>query len=256
MQWRMSDDNHTFHIYVDESSKSADHFAVGAVFCRRDAAREIAGMVTDCCVRHNQRSDKEIHWTELKNHLLPLYTEVSTSLIGFTQKKRKMRYRALLVEKKTLQRRPDKNREEVIATFIFTLVFRFAADFGPNINYHVFIDAPQGDEGQNVPLRHMLNNRCKSKLGFDDKPFLGVSYVRSEKSRLIQAADLLTGAIAYEMNGQHQEQTASKHKRALWEALLRASGLKTFARQTPYWPKTFQILPFDARKSDFLQREK
>jgi hypothetical protein len=47
----------SFHIYVDESSKSSAYFGVGAIFCRRDAAEEIAEYVSGAVVAHRHRAD-------------------------------------------------------------------------------------------------------------------------------------------------------------------------------------------------------
>lgn len=246
----------TFHIYVDETSKSARYFGVGAIFCRRDAAQEISSVVADTVVSYQQRADKEIHWTDLKKHLLPLYTEVGTTLVSYTQQKtRKMRYRALMVESRRIDRTldPKANREDILAKFIFTLAYGFAADFGPNLFYHVFIDSPDGTEGPSVAMQCALNNKCKSQLGYTDRPFKTVKFVRSEKSRLIQATDLITGAVAYETNAQHLASDGAAHRRSLWANMLAASKLKTFAEPTKYWPKLFQIRHFDFEKSAFTR---
>lgn len=127
--------------------------------------------------------------------------------MSYTHKRRgsaAMRFRALIVESSKIDRSIDKsaNREDIIAKFVFTLVYGFAAKFGRNIDYHVFIDSPDGSEGLNVPTQCSLNNKCKSQLGYENQPFRSVRYVRSEKSRLIQATDLLAGVVAYECNGQ------------------------------------------------------
>lgn len=127
----MATDASSFHIYVDETSKSSDYFGVGAIFCRRDAAEEIAGYMSRAVLAHKQRADKEFHWTELKGHLLPLYTEVGCKLICFAQKpKPKMRYRALMVESRRIDRTIDEdaNREDILAKFIFTLVYFFVKE--------------------------------------------------------------------------------------------------------------------------------
>ncbi|MBY0560262.1 hypothetical protein [Hyphomicrobium sp.] len=88
-------DNREFHIYIDETSKSSTFMGAGALFSRKDSAREISDMMSAAVVSHGQRADKEIHWTELKNHLLPLYQEVGVKLIRYTQvKPYKMRYHA------------------------------------------------------------------------------------------------------------------------------------------------------------------
>ena len=250
----MDDDANTFHIYVDETSKSSAYFGVGAIFCRRDAAEEIAAFISGAVKSHKQRPDKEIYWSELKGHLLPLYSEVGCALISFAQKpKPKMRYRALMVESRRVDRTVDTkaNREDILAKFIFTLVYGFAREFGANIGYHVFIDSPGGEEARSVAIECMLNNRCKSQLGFDNKPFKTVKFVRSERSRVIQATDLVTGAIAYETNGLHRVAGAAKYRYHLWADMLAASKLQSFAAPTKFWPKLFQIQHFDFDKSKF-----
>jgi hypothetical protein len=87
-----------FHIYVDETSKAETYFGVGAVFCRRDAAEELKGFIDDAVVRDGQKPEKEIHWNEVRGHLLPLYSEVGTQLIGWTKPpKPKISYHALMM---------------------------------------------------------------------------------------------------------------------------------------------------------------
>lgn len=208
--------------------------------------------MSEAALAYQQRADKEFHWTELKAHLLPLYTEVGCKLIGFARKpKPKMRYRALMVESRHIDRKIDKdaNREDMLAKFIFTLVYFFVKEFGENLDYCVFIDSPDGEECSSVALQCMLNNRCSSELGFENRPFKQVTYVRSENSRLIQAVDLLTGAVAYETNGLHRATNASKHRQRLWANMLAASTLSSFATPTKFWPKEFQIQHFDFGKS-------
>jgi len=129
----MSDDE-SFHIYVDETSKGASFMGVGALFTRKDSGRQIAKILQEAVPAHGQRSDKEIHWTELTNYLLPLYTAVGVELVNCTQvKPYRMRYHIMMIERSKLDRSISfgLNREEVLARFIFTLIFQFASNFGP-----------------------------------------------------------------------------------------------------------------------------
>lgn len=50
-----------FHIYVDETSKNATYFGVGAIFCSRDSAQQIASFMTETVVKHGHDPEKEIH---------------------------------------------------------------------------------------------------------------------------------------------------------------------------------------------------
>jgi hypothetical protein len=236
-----------FHIYLDDSSKAETYFGVGAVFTRRDAAQEIKAFIDQAVANHRQRHDKEIHWSELKGHLLPLYTEVGTRLLRFTQGRPKMRYRALIMESRLLDRdlHPSANFEETIAKFTFTLLREFAKEHGPFVDYHVFIDSPNGLETDADKIRYSLNNECTYQLGFKRQPFKTAKFVLSHKVRGIQAADLITGAIAYETNRNHLRENPSKHKQKLWTEMLATSNLRTFAKPTKIFPKQFQIWHFD-----------
>ena len=63
----------SFDIYVDETSRNSSIMGVGAIFTRKDSARSIARMIQDCVDAAGSRPDRELHWTELKNHHWPLY---------------------------------------------------------------------------------------------------------------------------------------------------------------------------------------
>lgn len=244
-----------FHVYVDESSQTGHQFMViGAVFCSKDAAPQIAATMEECLSRHGQRASKEFHWNELTSHTLQMYKDVLSALICFTIMRRKMRYRALVIEMAKVDRTLDgsRSRETVLAKFIFTLVFGFARSFGPNIKYHVWIDK-RADSLEDLEMDqrtlHSLNNEAKSKFGWEQGPFASVKFVDSKKSRLIQAADMITGAVAYETNQKHKASNASKHRTALLQHVIACSTLKTLARQSPRWPFGFQIRHFDFSKS-------
>lgn len=223
---------------------------VGAVFCSKDAAPEIATAMEQTLSQHRQRATKEFHWNELTSHTLQLYKDVLSALIGFTITHHKMRYRALVVEMSKVDRSLDKyrSREALLAKFIFTLVFGFARQFGPNIKYYVWIDK-RADSVDDLEMDkrtlHSLNNEAKSKFGWDEGPFASVRFVDSKKSRLIQAVDMITGAVAYETNQKHRALDASQHRVALLRHVIDCTTLKTLAEPTPRWPFGFQIMHFD-----------
>lgn len=246
-----------FNIYVDETSKNDVYFGVGAILCEDKAADEITGVLDGLAIDH-EADNKEFHWKEFKNsnRLISLYSKAGTTLIGFSQGPRKMRYRALLVERAPvyINRQGGETFEDVIAKFIFTLVFQIAKQIGGSIDYHVFIDSPDGDTRSDIATLSALNNRYRSTY-HSEGPFKSVQYVRSENSRMIQATDLLTAVIAYEMNGRHLVEGAAIHKKTVFAALLEKSRLRTFTMPTGYWPPQFQIQHFDFNKSDFTRHK-
>ena len=246
------DENNVFDIYVDETSKNSAFMGVGAIFARKDSARSIARMIDDCVEAAGSRPDRELHWTKLKNHHLPLYRDVGVKLMGCTQlQPARMRFNALIVESSKVDRAISSgaNRETILSKFMFGLIFQAATNFGVFNNYRVFIDSPHGREENDDALRAMLNNRAYSRTTTRTNPFKVVRYVRSENSRLIQSVDLLIGAVAYETNGLHLVENPAKHRLALWQAMLDASGYKTFSQPTRSRMNRFQIMHFDFEKS-------
>lgn len=240
-------DSDVIHVFLDESSQTGHaHMVVGALFCRKVAAREIAAAMDRCLLNHSQKPTKEFHWNELTKHTSQLYKDVLSMLIGFTVTQRKMRYRALVVEMAKVDWSLEKrrSREALLAKFIFTLVFGFARSFGPNIRYVVWIDK-RADSLDDLEMDkrtlYALNNEAKSKFGWEDGPFASVRFVDSKKSRLIQAVDMITGAVAYETNQKHRAPDASLHRVELLEHAIERSTLKTLAKPSPRWPFGFQI---------------
>jgi hypothetical protein len=226
---------------------------------RKDAAEEIAQELTAILAAHGQRKEKEYHWTELKKHTLPMYREAVQSFLGQIRiTGGKLRYRALIVDNHKVRHSLNAggNREDTLAKFIFTLVFGFVRDFGPQIHYHVWIDSRSSITTDDVRTRCSLNNKVKSELGWDTQPFKIVRFVESHKSRLIQATDLITGAIAYETNGRHRASDASAHRRELMEHTAKCAKLTTLAKPHYKWPWKFIIGHFDFEKSKLLKQAK
>jgi uncharacterized protein DUF3800 len=242
----------TFHIYVDETSKQDTYFGVGAILCEDKAARFLSDWIEQAIARHREPPSREIHWKDFSagRDRQALYTEVGTSLIGFTQSNRRMSYRAMLVESRQIVRDKSKQTiDDIIAKFFFTLIFEVIQRPGGGVDYKVFIDSVDGSEDANARMLHSLNNKYKSTFSTAEGPFMSVEYVRSETQRMIQAADLLTAVIAYEMNGRHLLPNAAAHKKAVFEAMLEKSKLSTFTVPTKRFPPQFQIRHFDFSRS-------
>lgn len=120
----------TFDIYVDETSKNSPFMGVGALFTRKDSARSIAQMIQETIDGFGDRPDRELHWTKLKNHQLPLYKAVAVKLMACTQvKPYRMRFNALIVETSKIDRSISEgaNREIILSKFMFGLIFQMAS---------------------------------------------------------------------------------------------------------------------------------
>jgi uncharacterized protein DUF3800 len=242
----------TFHIYVDETSKQDTYFGVGAILCEDKAAAFLSDWIEQAIVRHREPPNRELHWKDFTagRDRQALYTDIGTSLIGFTQSNRRMSYRGMLIESRHIVRDKSKHTiDDIITKFFFTLIFEVIQRPGGGVDYKVFIDSVDGSEDTNAQMLHSLNNKYKSTFNTVEGPFVSVEYVRLETQRMIQATDLLTAVIAYEMNGRHLVPNAAAHKKAVFEAMLEKSTLTTFTVPTKRFPPQFQIRHFDFSRS-------
>jgi hypothetical protein len=96
---------------------------------------------------------------------------------------------------------------------VFTLLNRYTFHHRTlDPTFKVYLDERETKHSLDITKRS-LNRRAYLDYGHWRYPiFDSVEFVKSHEYRLVQAADVLTGAIAYIWNGHHQKQTASKHK--------------------------------------------
>jgi hypothetical protein len=74
-----------------------------------------------------------------------------------------------------------------------------------------------------------------------------IQAVDSKESDLIQIADVLMGAIGYEMNGAHTRSGAKRSKVLLAEYIAQKAGLVNLQQPTPRSQKQFSIWYFHFR---------
>jgi hypothetical protein len=90
----------------------------------------------------------------------------------------------------------------------------------------------------------ILNNGLHKKYPALNQPVRNIQATDSKKSDLIQIADVLMGAIGYQMNDAHIRTEAKKSKVALAEYIARKARLINLKQETPYSQKNFSIWHF------------
>ncbi len=95
----------------------------------------------------------------------------------------------------------------------------------------------------------MLNNGLMKEYGFAVGPVRSVQATDSKQSDLIQIADVLMGAIGYEMNGAHTRTGAKQSKVHLAEYIAQKAGLLNLQQPTPRSRHEFSIWHFHFRSA-------
>lgn len=129
-----------------------------------------------------------------------------------------LRFRCIVVNARHMKHRefnqsdPDLGLEK----YIFHQLMSYTRDYKPGmVRFDVTLDAGREARFPTADKQRMLNARYRSETGFAGDVFESVDTLHSHKSRLVQAADVLSGAVAwvrnkrYETGGEKKESLAA-----------------------------------------------
>lgn len=201
------------NIYGDESSQTGHRFLlIGAVAC--DAERESRVIAKLDGVTANFRPTSEFKWSSIGKHEVPMYKSFVSALFD-SFKTENVRYHCIVVDRtKANDAKYNEGDEEIgFSKYVFTLLNEYTARHKALDPYFsVYLDNRVTKHSLET-TRRSLNRRAFLDYGHWKYPiFQTIQYVHSHEHRLVQAADVLTGAIAYIWNGHDQKPTAASHK--------------------------------------------
>jgi hypothetical protein len=186
------------NIYCDESCHlENDHETVmvlGGVYCDATEVRRISGAVRGIKDRHGIAPSFEMKWTKVSGGALPFYRE----LLAFFLTDPSLRFRGVLVPNKSIldHSAHDQTHDDwYYKMYFYMLRYIFAAPHG----YAVYLDIKDTQGAEKI--RNLHDVLCNSIHDFDHQTIQKVQQIRSHESPLLQIADLLIGAVAYENRG-------------------------------------------------------
>jgi hypothetical protein len=235
-----------YHVYCDESSQTKHRFIViGATICQAAIAPRIAATIEHIITPHGGTS--ELKWEKVKRLNLPMYMAVA-SAFGQMIDGGYLHYYALVVDTNTVDHKKynEGNAELGFTKFLFTLLFKFARIYKPEYRFYVFLDERTT---QHTPdqMHKALNGRARKQNIRDFDPYRLVEFVKSEKSRIIQVTDVITGAIAYETNMHHIAVGAAAYKIDMMRHVTECVKARSLAIPTPVAGTGFDIWHLDFR---------
>lgn len=220
-------------IHCDESSQTQHRFIViGALCCRSDITPAFTELIDETIAPHGGTS--ELKWGKIKRKNLPMYEAVMGDVFKAIAK-RLLSYHCLVIDSSKANHAAfnDGDREIGFNKYLFTLLYKFARVYRSNTHFFVDLD---DRTTQHTPekMRSMLNARVAREMKLGYSPYRSVRFVTSHKSRMIQVADVLTGAVAYHTNRNYLRRDASDHKKAFAEHVRKLSGLGSLGIATSY----------------------
>lgn len=208
------------HIFGDESSHKGKHafMVYGTISCNAQKLEEVTQALAFPNFHH------EFHWKESGSFLDP--HKLFASAIFALLKRRWLDFRCIVVNARHMnhkefnQNDPDLGLEK----YIHRQLLRYALK-QPNARFHVVLDAGREEKFPPEQKRRMLNNGFKKESGHSHDSFLSVRTMASKDSRLVQAADVLSGAVAWVRNERYNDKGKGWKKESLVEHIATKANL-------------------------------
>lgn len=234
------------HIYCDESRQTADRYMViGGLIAARE--NEDAFMQAMNLYRQSNNMKSELKWTKVSGQKLEEYR----ALIDlFFSVNRAFHFKAIVVDTQEMDNR-QYNKSDAELGF-YKLMYQFLLhSFGeylqPDDKCIVFLDYRTTSIYKLSTLCAVLNNGLKKKYKLPTPPVKNIQALDSKSSDFIQVADVIMGAIGYEMNGAHTRTDAKRSKILLAEYIAKKAGLVNLQQPTPRSQRHFSIWHFHFR---------
>lgn len=207
-----------FNIYCDESCHlENDHqksMVLGAVYCPKDKAREIAVRLREIKKEFGLSRWMEVKWTNVS----PAQVDFYRHWIDYFFDDDDLSFRALVVPDKTKLNHQvySQDHDDWYWKMYFDML---KAVLTEERGYRIYLDIKDTLGGERVQSLHKV--LCNNIYDFDRDIVQLVQLVHSHEIEQMQLADLLIGALAYKARGLN----SSAAKLQLIERIKERSGL-------------------------------
>lgn len=215
--------------FGDASSKEKDYMVAGGFAVAGSRMAEIEAHIADIAKRGGVR--REFHWADYGGgRKRAAYEELVQYAFDLTRKKHAA-FHVIIAEFKGYRHKakPGENRDTSVNRMYYQLCLHTLARFYGKVRaVHVRLDA--GNDSADVCA--MRNQLCADAYRqYETRPncIRTIEPIGSDKSRIMQMADVLIGAIAAKRNGV----VHTSPKSALADLVLEASGRSSWALSTP-----------------------
>ena len=186
------------NVYCDESCyQEHDHhkaMVLGAVWCPKDRARDIACELRELKQRHGLNQRFEIKWTKVS----PAKAEFYLAVVDYFFDNSDLHFRALVV--------PDKSKlnHSVLGQTHDEWYYKMYFDLlkviiDPSMRYHIYLDIK--DTWGREKIRKLQTVLANANYDFDRQIVERIQEVRSHEVEQVQLADLLIGTVSYVNRG-------------------------------------------------------
>jgi len=225
--------NEIINIYCDESchlpADGQKAMVLGGLQCHSDDAAAHNKAIADLKKKYGMPPFFEIKWNSASSFKHDLYAEIveyffSMSSLGF---------RAWVVEDKTILK--HEHFQQTHDDWYYKMYYYLIRDMiDPSQRYRIFIDLK--DTRGRLKIRKLHEVLSTTNHDSSMNIIKDMQHVHSHDVGLMQLADLLIGAVSYQVRGL----SGNKTKESILELLKRKSG-RTLRGNTPRQEKKFNL---------------
>lgn len=156
-------------------------------------------------------------------------------------------YKSLVVDNHTVDKKWDDPETRFYKWFYHLLCFSFGKYVEFRNRFIVVLD--NRETKYKLPKLHEILNfgMCKEHSCAPNR-IRSLEVDDSKENQFIQIADVLSGAIGYELNNCHKKKDASIYKKEMMVYIMERAGLKTFWKNTPPYAHSFSIWHLKLKK--------
>ena len=235
-----------YRVFCDESGRhgGASALALGGVILPHQNERQIVKEVDEW--RDLASMSAELKWTKVSSGKLKEYKQF-VDLFGNHSRQRSIAFRSAVWRNDEIDyKKHHKGSEELgFYKFYYQLLLHSFGKFIKKDDDGLVVLLDQLNS--NYPLedlRRFLNYGMKKTYGLNANVVRSIEPIDSKSHSLVQMADVLTGAIAFQCEGRHNNPSARVSKKQLASHVAKTFRLKDMTRTTPYSMRSFGIWRF------------
>jgi hypothetical protein len=240
-----------FRVYCDESNTDGGkpHPVYGAILVSLDDILTVQREISDW--RQREAMHGELKWHKVEGGLkLIKYKSLVDLLFALSKQRRLLQFKAIILDKRAPEYRTYSKGDDEVGFYksYYHWLLRYFVKFPlrHRCTLRVIIDErglPLGAGDPYTKLKFALNNGIRKELGATTRDVVSkVHPLGSEKSDLLQAADVLMGAIGYHNQDFHLSPDASKYKVELARYIALKAGQRHLKLETHPLREDFKIV--------------
>jgi hypothetical protein len=229
-----------FRVYCDESNTdgSKRHPVYGAILVSLDNIRKVQQELADW--RRREEMHGELKWEKVRGGLrLKKYKSLVELLLSLSKQRRLLHFKAIILDRHTPEYHAYSKGDAELGfyKFYYHWLLKYFVKFPVRHRCHLRVIIDERPLPKKAPdpytlLKIILNHGIRKEFQTSTDVVTEVEPLNSKQSDLLQAADVLMGAVGFHNQDFHLRPKADKDKVELARYIAARLGLRDLKRET------------------------